>query len=85
MDEALEEIWRAGFEAGQQMSGCRCPFPYHSPQADAWEDGWTQGMLKRESLPYRDCPRGATGSDPRAPRRRLWRTWRLKYETSRQR
>lgn len=85
MEEAVEEIWRAGFEAGQQLSGCPCPFSYHSPQADTWEDGWTQGMLKREGLAYRDRPQGLIDSVARPARQRLWRTWWLKHETSRQR
>jgi hypothetical protein len=63
MEEAVEEIWCAGFEVGYQMLSCRCPFPYHSPQADAWEDGWTQGMLKREGLAYRDHPQGLADTE----------------------
>ncbi len=85
MEDATEAIWRAGFEAGQQLQSCRCPFPYHSPLADAWEDGWTQGLLKREGLPYRSHPQGLPGSEPRPARQRLWRAWWLRYETSRQR
>jgi hypothetical protein len=85
MEDAVEEIWRAGFDAGQRMLSSRSPFPFHSPQADAWEDGWTQGMLKREGLPYRGHPPGLTGRDPRPARQRLWRSWRLRHQTSRQR
>jgi hypothetical protein len=80
MEDASDEIWRAGFDSGHHMLGCRCPFPYHSPQADVWEDGWTQGMLKREGLPYRNHPlsQDAKVQSRALAKLRQWRVWKLK-------
>lgn len=78
MEQVFDEIWRAGFETGQRMLSCRCPFLYHSPQADAWEDGWMQGLLKQEGLAYRDHPLSKDFNVPgrTVSRLRQWRLWR---------
>lgn len=77
MKQAVDEIWRAGFETGHRMLNCRCPFVYHSPQADAWEDGWTQGLLKQEGLAYRDhpLPQDSNVRDRALAQLRQWRLW----------
>lgn len=79
-EKTSHAIWRAGFETGERTLNCRCPFVYQSPQAEAWEDGWTQGFLKSEGLPYRDRPlsRDSTVQDRAVAKLRQWRFWSLK-------
>jgi hypothetical protein len=75
MNKPFDEIWSSGFETGQRALTCRCPFPYHSPEAEAWESGWMQGLLKREGLAYRDHPlsQGSARQEPESTRERRWR------------
>jgi hypothetical protein len=56
VSKAKDEIWQEGFSTGERLVGGCCPYACGSPEAEAWEDGWTQGVLKREGLDYRDEP-----------------------------
>ena len=49
-------IWREGFAAGEVIAGVHCPYRPGSQEAEVWEDGWSQGFLKREGCFHRDGP-----------------------------
>ncbi len=49
------EVWLEGFQAGQYF-GSRCPYPMGSKEAETWETGWAEGVLKRTGENYRDEP-----------------------------
>lgn len=56
VSKAEDEIWCEGFSIGEVRVGGCCPYASGSLEAEAWEDGWSQGVLKREGLDYRDEP-----------------------------
>jgi hypothetical protein len=56
MLKPAEIIWREGFAAGEVIGGSYCPYRPGSDEADFWEDGWSQGLLKREGCFYREGP-----------------------------
>ena len=51
----LSNVWLEGFQAGQRF-GSRCPYPKESAEAETWENGWAEGVLKRTGENYRDEP-----------------------------
>jgi hypothetical protein len=44
VSKAEDEIWREGFSTGEMLVGGCCPYASGSFEAEAWEDGWSQGM-----------------------------------------
>lgn len=51
----LDALWCEGFEAGQILSSLN-PYPDGSRNADAWDAGWAEGVLKRTGKDYADKP-----------------------------
>ena len=50
-----ERVWHQGFEQACFL-GAKCPFPAGSDQADAWEDGWNEGVMRRHGTPHDSEP-----------------------------
>ncbi|WP_066334549.1 hypothetical protein [Azohydromonas lata] len=50
-----DALWHEGFEAGQILNGLN-PYPDGSRDADAWDAGWAEGVLKRIGEDYADDP-----------------------------
>lgn len=50
-----ERIWHEGFEAAQ-FPRALCPYSKDSQQADIWESGWAEGVMRRSGAPYRSEP-----------------------------
>lgn len=56
MLKPAETIWREGFAVGEVIAGVHCPCRPGSQEGKVWEDGWSQGLLKREGCFHPDGP-----------------------------
>jgi hypothetical protein len=50
-----ERIWHEGFDAARSP-GARCPYPAASKQAQIWERGWAEGVMRRYGAPHHSEP-----------------------------
>ena len=51
-----DEIWKAGFKAGETLQGPSCPYQADSHEAWVWQRGWVEGASKRMGQQYCDGP-----------------------------
>lgn len=50
-----ERIWQEGFDAARYF-GAQCPYPEASRQAEIWESGWAEGVMRRNGAPHLSEP-----------------------------
>lgn len=53
-----QRIWHQGFDQARFM-GAKCPYPAGSDQAEAWENGWAEGVMRRHGAPHDSVPPAA--------------------------
>lgn len=58
----VENIWHAGFAAGERYMHA-CPYPHYSNESNIWRAGWVQGILKSHGCAYRDEPLGIEANE----------------------
>uniref|UniRef100_UPI001E5274DC hypothetical protein n=1 Tax=Azohydromonas aeria TaxID=2590212 RepID=UPI001E5274DC len=53
-----QRIWHQGFDQARFM-GAKCPYSAGSDQAEAWENGWAEGVIRRHGAPHDSVPPAA--------------------------